>query len=70
MEYYEYCISHAAFMFYLPDYRGIHLYAAADECNHNLFEHNQPGLSKVMFGSLVCPFLVLFMPEHMLLLVL
>jgi len=39
-------------MICLPDYRGIHLYAAADECNHNLLEHNQPGLSNGMFGPL------------------
>jgi hypothetical protein len=34
------------------------MYAAADdECNHHLFEHNQPGLSNVMsIWSLVCCF--------------
>jgi len=25
---------------------------ADDECNHHLFEHNQPGLSNVMSGPL------------------
>jgi VanZ family protein len=36
----------------LPDYSGIHLYAAADERNHSLFGYKQPGVKDV----LVCKF--------------